>query len=207
VDIQQRSQANKKLMRRLGLVAMAMFAFGFALVPLYNVFCDLTGLNGKTGGAIEAEAAASSPIDENRLVTVEFLATVRSGLPWEFRPVTTKMQVHPGAIVETHYIARNRSDRIVVGQAVPSVAPGLAAKHFNKIECFCFTQQTLAAGEEQQMPVRFVVDPALPADITTVTLSYTFFESPTTAQSQNIPGAQHPAASRGEVANGGSAQL
>jgi len=182
MESHQRSRANGRLLRRLALAAMGMFAFGFALVPLYNVFCDLTGVNGKTGGAVEVAAALSVPADKDRLVTVEFLATVKSGLPWEFRPVTTKMQVHPGMIYETHYIARNRSDRIVVGQAIPSVAPGSAAKHFNKIECFCFTNQTLAAGEEQQMPLRFVLDPALPADVSSVTLSYTFFETPTTAQ-------------------------
>jgi cytochrome c oxidase assembly protein subunit 11 len=194
-------------MRRLGLAAMAMFAFGFALVPLYDVFCDLTGLNGKTGGPIEAAAAASVPIDKSRLVTVEFLATVKSGLPWEFRPVTTKMQVHPGMIYETHYVARNRSDRIVVGQAIPSVAPGSAAKHFNKIECFCFTQQTLAAGEEQQMPIRFMLDPALPAEVSSITLSYTFFETPTTALRQNLPDTEHHQDPRGAVDNDKSAQL
>jgi cytochrome c oxidase assembly protein subunit 11 len=207
VDLQQRPQANRKLIRRLAFAAVAMFGFGFALVPLYNVFCDITGLNGKTGGAVDAAAAASSPIDKSRLVTVEFLSAVKAGLPWDFRPSTKKMRVHPGEIYETHYIARNRSNREIVGQAVPSVAPGFAAKHFNKIECFCFTQQTLAAGEEQQMPLRFVVDPKLPAEVSTVTLSYTFFESRTNERKQDTPGLKRPADSGARMTGDRRAQL
>jgi cytochrome c oxidase assembly protein subunit 11 len=201
VDLRQRSQANRKLIRRLAFTALGMFGFGFALVPLYNVFCDITGLNGKTGGAIDAVAASSSPVDKSRLITVEFLSAVESGLPWDFRPVTTKMQVHPGEIHETHYIARNRSDHKVVGQAIPSVAPGSAAKYFNKIECFCFTEQTLAGGEERLMAVRFVLDPELPAAVSTVTLSYTFFESTTNEQQENILDSGLPPISRRHVAS------
>ncbi len=151
-----------------------MFGFGFAMVPLYDVFCDITGINGKTG-RIEQEAALSQQVDKERLVTVEFLATVNSELPWEFKPMIRKIKVHPGEVTEVNYFARNKTDRLVAGQAIPSLAPGLAAKYFNKTECFCFTRQTLQPGESKEMPLRFVVDPQLPEEIRTVSLSYTFF--------------------------------
>jgi len=154
-----------------------MFGFGFALVPLYSVFCDITGLNGKTG-RIDAEHALTAQVDRDRLVTVELLGSVNSDLPWEFRPMVRQLRVHPGEVTEVHYLARNRKDSRVTGQAVPSVAPGLAAKYFNKTECFCFTRQTLQAGEAKEMPVRFVVDPALPEDVVRISLSYTFFQAP-----------------------------
>ncbi len=203
----QQTQLNKKLGWRFALSAMAMFGFAFALVPLYGVFCAITGLNGKTGGAIDAVAAISMPVDVNRLVTVEFLSSVKSGLPWNFRPVTRKMQVHPGKIYETYYIARNKSSRDVVGQAVPSVAPGIAARYFKKIECFCFTQQTLAAGEQRQMPLRFVLDPGLPASVSVVTLSYTFFESPSNKWNRTTQGFNQAADSRGRLAGDKRVQL
>lgn len=168
------SAANRRVVRRLFIVVLAMFGFGFALVPLYDVFCDITGINGKTG-RIAAEEALTRQVDEQRLVTVEFLASVNSDLPWEFHPLVRKIQVHPGEIREVHYFAQNRTAHSIVGQAVPSLAPGLAAKYFNKTECFCFTQQTLGPGEGREMPLRFVVDPDLPADVRTVSLSYTFY--------------------------------
>ena len=171
----QRSHANRRIVTRLAVVVVAMFGFGFALVPLYDVFCKVTGLNGKTG-RIELEQALSEKVDEQRLVTVEFLATVNSDLPWEFRPDVKKVRVHPGAVNEVRYFARNLTDAEVTGQAVPSLAPGLAAKYFNKTECFCFTQQTLGPREAREMPIRFVVDPDLPADVKTVSLSYTFYQ-------------------------------
>ena len=171
-----RTAANKKVVKRLGIAAVVMFGFGFALVPLYDVFCDITGLNGKTG-RMEQEEALSQQVDEDRLVTVEFLATVHSDLPWEFKPMVRKIKVHPGEITEVNYYARNKTDNLVAGQAVPSVAPGLAAKYFNKTECFCFTRQTLAPGEAKEMPLRFIVDPALPENVRTVSLSYTFYQT------------------------------
>ncbi|MGD2056756.1 MAG: cytochrome c oxidase assembly protein [Gammaproteobacteria bacterium] len=174
MDSTELSAANRRIVRRLAVVVLGMFGFGFALVPLYDVFCDVTGLNGKTG-RIAAEEALTRRVDEQRLVTVEFLATVNSDLPWEFRPLAHRIQVHPGEIREVHYFARNRAEHMIVGQAVPSLAPGLAAKYFNKTECFCFTQQTLGPGEGREMPLRFVVDPDLPADVRTVSLSYTFY--------------------------------
>ena len=174
MDANERQQANRRVLKRLGISAVLMFGFGFAMVPLYDVFCDITGINGKTG-RIEQEAALSQEVDEARLVTVEFLATVNSKLPWEFKPMIRKIKVHPGEVTEVNYFARNKTDRLVAGQAIPSLAPGLAAKYFNKTECFCFTRQTLQPGESKEMPLRFVVDPQLPEEIRTVSLSYTFF--------------------------------
>jgi cytochrome c oxidase assembly protein subunit 11 len=169
-----RVDANRRVVIRLAVVVVAMFGFGFALVPLYSVFCEVTGINGKTG-RIELEEALTTRVDEDRLVTVEFLGTVNSNLPWEFRPLVRRVKVHPGEITEVKYYARNRTDRAVQGQAVPSLAPGLAARYFNKTECFCFTRQSLGPGEGREMPLRFVVDPALPPDVHSVALSYTFY--------------------------------
>ena len=171
-----RKQANQRVVKRLGIAAVLMFGFGFAMVPLYDVFCDITGLNGKTGRMAQEEAL-SQKVDEDRLVTVEFLATVHSDLPWEFKPMVRKIKVHPGEITEVNYYARNKTDNQVAGQAVPSVAPGLAAKYFSKTECFCFTRQTLGPGEGKEMPLRFVVDPELPDNVRTVSLSYTFYQT------------------------------
>jgi cytochrome c oxidase assembly protein subunit 11 len=171
-----RKQANQRVVKRLGIAALLMFGFGFAMVPLYDVFCDITGINGKTG-RIAQEEALSQKVDKDRLVTVEFLATVHSDLPWEFRPMVRKIKVHPGEITEVNYYARNKTDKLVAGQAVPSLAPGLAAKYFNKTECFCFTRQALGPGEGKEMPLRFIVDPALPENVRTVSLSYTFYQT------------------------------
>ena len=171
-----RELANRRIVRRLAMVALLMFGFCFALVPLYNVFCDVTGLNGKTG-RIDPGQALTAQVDKERLVTVEFLGMASSDLPWEFRPMVRQVRVHPGEVTEVHYFARNRTGSQVTGQAVPSVAPGQAAKYFNKTECFCFTRQTLQAGESKEMPVRFMVDPALPEDVVRVSLSYTFFRA------------------------------
>ncbi len=166
--------ANSRLTRKLLLATLAMFGFGFALVPLYSVFCQITGLNGKTG-RIDAEAAQSVAVDETRWVNVEFTASVNSGMPWEFRPQQTRMRVRPGAVNTTVYYARNTAPEAITGQAVPSVTPGKAGAHFKKIECFCFDRQLLQAGELKEMPVRFIVDRKLAPEVQTVTLSYTFF--------------------------------
>lgn len=172
-------QGEKKNLRsfmRIALVAFGMFGFGYLLVPLYDVFCEITGLNGKTGRVDEAAVVARYEPDLSRLVTVQFVASNNLGMPWEFAPTVASMQVHPGEVYTTAYIARNPTAASMVGQAVPSVAPGKASRYFNKTECFCFTQQPLAAGEEKEMPVRFIVDPNLPRDVTTVTLAYTVFD-------------------------------
>ncbi|MDH3689782.1 MAG: cytochrome c oxidase assembly protein [Gammaproteobacteria bacterium] len=174
-DTSARSGTNHHwLVGRLALVVVAMFGFGYALVPLYQVFCELTGINGKTG-MITASEAASGKVDSSRWVTVEFTGDAMQGLPWEFRPNTSSMRVHPGDIVEATFHARNNSKQRMVAQAVPSVAPSRAAAHFKKTECFCFTQQTLEPGEAIDLPVRFVVQSDLPTDVNTITLSYAFF--------------------------------
>ncbi len=179
------STANRRIVTRLAVVVLAMFGFGFALVPLYDVFCQVTGINGKTG-RIAVEEALTRKVDENRLVTVEFLATVNSDLPWDFRPLVRKVQVHPGEITEVKYYAGNRTGAAITGQAVPSLAPGLAAKYFNKTECFCFTRQTLGPNEGRDMPLRFVVDPDLPEDVRTVSLSYTFYPVEDAAPAETV---------------------
>ena len=165
--------SNARLVKRLLLAVTAMFGFGFAMVPLYNVFCDLTGLNGKVGGRVEAVGVEA---DLNRTVMVEFVANLNQTMPWEFRPEVSRMEVHPGKVYRTSFYAQNRTDRIMVGQAILSVTPGTAAQHFKKTECFCFTEQQFAAGEGRDMPVMFMVDPELPDDVQVVTLSYTFFD-------------------------------
>lgn len=165
--------SNARLVKRLLLAVTAMFGFGFAMVPLYNVFCDLTGLNGKVGGRVEAVQIEA---DLARTVMVEFVANLNQTMPWEFRPEVSRMEVHPGKVYRTSFYAQNRTDRLMVGQAIPSVTPGAAAQHFKKTECFCFTEQQFAAGEGRDMPVMFMVDPELPDDVEVVTLSYTFFD-------------------------------
>lgn len=162
------------MVRNLLLVVIGMFGFGYALVPLYDVFCEITGLNGKPG-VVQAQALGKG-VDQSREVTVEFIGNVNSSLKWQFYPLSKRMQVHPGKVYETTYYAKNLSDVDVVGQAVPSVTPAVGSKHFNKTECFCFTRQAFAAGEGREMPVRFVVDTGLPKEISTLTLAYTFFK-------------------------------
>ena len=159
---------------KLALVPVLMFGFGFLLVPLYDVFCDITGLNGKTG-RIEATEISAGQVDQSRTIEVQFLATTNAGLPWDFEPVVTRIQVHPGQVYEAYYRVRNASDRTTFGQAVPSVSPGLAAEHFNKTECFCFERQELAANEIRDMPLRFIIGTEISDNISEVTLSYTFF--------------------------------
>lgn len=171
-----RQAANRRLAIRLALVAVFFTGFGFALVPLYDAFCRITGLDGRTG-VMAASALENSQVDYSRWVTVEFLSHAMPGAGLEFVPEQFKIRVHPGAVAHINYVAKNPTDRSFVGQAVPNVTPGIAAKHFKKIECFCFTQQTFQPGEVRQMPVTFVVSPELSRDLSTVTLSYTFYEA------------------------------
>jgi len=173
-------QANRRLGMKLLGVTVLMFGFGYALIPLYDVFCDITGLNGKTG-RVSAEAANESTIDESRLITVEFITSTGGALPWDFRAKVARVEVHPGAVTEVMFEAVNHAQFPVVGHAVPSLAPGSAARYFNKTECFCFTEQVLAPGETKDMPVRFIVDPKIPKHVHVVTLAYTFFEAAETA--------------------------
>ena len=166
------AQANQQTLVKLLVVAVAMFGFGYAMVPFYSAICDALGLN----SVIKADAVANSQVDTGRLLTVEFDANLRSNLPWTFTPLEKSVRVHPGELSQIVYEVRNRSDRPVTGQAIPSFGPQLAGRYFKKLDCFCFTQQTLAPGEVRRMPVAFVIERDLPQDIGTVTLSYTFFE-------------------------------
>jgi len=170
-----RDRRNRRSALRLAAVTLVMFGFGFALVPLYDVFCEITGLNGKTG-RVEA-AAVEQNADLSRTVTVEFVSSVNGVLGWEFVPEVTRMKIHPGRIYEANFSATNRTSHPSTGQAVPSVSPSTAARYFNKTECFCFTRQELGVGEHRRMPVRFVVDRDLPEQVHTITLSYTFFDA------------------------------
>jgi cytochrome c oxidase assembly protein subunit 11 len=164
-------RANRRTAAKLFAVALAMFGFGYALVPLYEVACQVLGINGKTG---RVEAAAGT-IDASRTIRVEFTGQVMTGLPWEFRPMVKHVDVHPGETVLVNYYAHNSADEAIVGQAVPSVVPARAAPYFKKIECFCFTRQELQAGESVEMPVQFTVMPEVGPDVHTITLSYAFF--------------------------------
>lgn len=172
---ESRSRRNRRSAWRLALVVAAMFAFGYALVPLYDVFCEVTGLGGRTG--VVQAGTLPATVDESRLVTVRFDATVNSALPWKLEPSEREMRVHPGRLYKTFYVARNRSGRSTVGRAVPSVAPAVASKYFNKTECFCFTSQHLGPGEGRDMPVHFVVSEQLPERVEALTLSYIFFDA------------------------------
>ena len=163
---------------RIGVIVVACsFLFGFAMVPLYRVVCEhVLGIK-LSETAVEGATLAALVEDTSRSVTVQFVASVNSRLPWEFVPEQPSIRVHPGKLTEVWFDARNVSGEAIVGNAVPSVAPGEASLYFNKTECFCFTQQLLAAGESRRMPVRFYVDPRLPAGIEELTLSYTFYEN------------------------------
>jgi len=172
--------------RRLLLLVAGAFAFAFAMVPLYNVLCAATGFNGKTAGpapirdgfgvgGLKTTVAPPANVDVTRTITVEFTGTVMPGLPWDMRPLTFKLDVHPGELQQVAYLVRNTSNREITGQAVPSVTPGKAAQYFDKIECFCFSQQTLGPGEAREMPLAFIVKSGVDRDITHITLSYAFF--------------------------------
>jgi len=166
---------NKRLLLLLVGIVLGMFAFGYALVPLYNTMCSVFGINGKTGGAV-AYNAKSHVIDKNRYITVEFIVTNNGDLPWKFYPRERKIRLHPGELRRTSFFAENETGRTMTIQAIPSVTPSLAAKYLKKTECFCFTQQTLKGHESMDMPLLFHMDPDLPKNIHTLTLSYTIFD-------------------------------
>jgi cytochrome c oxidase assembly protein subunit 11 len=167
-----RQGENRRLRMRLSLAALAMFGFGYALVPFYDAICSALGVNEFLKADVRP---ANTQVDATRTVTVELDANAHH-LPWRFRPLVRHITVHPGELATVEYEIANVRSTPVTAQAVPSYGPALAARHLRKIECFCFTQQTLAAGETRRMPVAFVVDPTLPRDVHTITLSYTFFE-------------------------------
>jgi cytochrome c oxidase assembly protein subunit 11 len=172
---------NLLMLRKLLVVAVGMFAFGYALVPMYKAICEFTGINilalgeRELPGTGNARAkATNTQVDTSRTITVEFDANARG--PWLFKPAQSSVQVHPGEMTTVMYEFQNVQDRVMSAQAIPSYAPRQAAAHFNKLECFCFNQYTLAPGEKKQWPVVFVIDPKLAKNVTTITLSYTFFE-------------------------------
>ncbi len=159
---------------KLVVLVVGMFAFGFAMVPLYQVFCEVTGFNGFVSN--EASAGPGGEANTDRRVTVEFVSTVNQSHPWTFRAAESRMEVQPGRLYTAYFEIENRQSSSSVSQIIPSVAPGTAGRHFHKTECFCFTEQSFAAGETRRMPVTFYVDPALPERTTTLTLSYTLFD-------------------------------
>src|SRR6478609_3760654 len=173
---------NVKMVSKLVVVAAGMFAFGYALIPIYKHICEATGIyilslserQVPGGGSAGADVKLNTQVDTSRTITVEFDANSRG--PWEFKPAQRSIQVHPGQLATVMYEFQNVQDRRMAAQAIPSYAPAQAAAHFNKLECFCFQQYTLEPGEKRQWPVAFVIDPKLSKDVKTITLSYTFFE-------------------------------
>jgi cytochrome c oxidase assembly protein subunit 11 len=180
-----RDGANRRLSWKLAVIACAMFGFGFAMIPFYRQFCEVTGINNLIKPDTEL---LNTQVDTNRWLTIEFDANL-GDLPWQFAPLERSIRVHPGEVAQVRYEVRNLSGQPIAGQAIPSYGPELAGRYFKKLECFCFTKQVLAPGERRQMPVVFVVDPALPADVTTVTLSYKFFQVDGATAAADAPGA------------------
>ncbi len=178
MNSEQQKSENRSLVGRLLILTVAMFGFGFALVPLYDVFCEITGFGGRTN--TESVAAEEAP-DLSREIRVEFVTTINSYAPFEFGADLDSMTVHPGKMYFATFTAKNMTEDDKIAQAVPSVAPVAAAEHFVKIECFCFNSQEFAANEEKAMPLQFIVDPDLPEYVDTITLQYTFFDTASVA--------------------------
>jgi cytochrome c oxidase assembly protein subunit 11 len=170
----QKPKTNTRLIGSIVLVAAGMFGFGFALVPLYNVFCDITGLNGKV--KTEAVAETDYEVDEAREMTIEFITTLNENMPLAFRAEKTKMKIHPGQYYTVKFYAENLTDHKMIGRAIPSIAPGWATQYLKKSECFCFSEQAFEPHKLRELPVRFVIDPSVPDNVKDITLSYTFFD-------------------------------
>ncbi len=199
-------RANLTMVAKLSVVALGMFAFGYALVPIYRAVCDALGINvlaiaERQVPGMNTRLPQNTQVDTSRTITVEFDTNVRG--PWHFKPAQRSIQVHPGELATVMYEFQNVQNRSMAAQAIPSYAPRQSASHFNKLECFCFTQYELEPGEKKEWPVAFVIDPRLPRDVTTITLSYTFFEvggrvpaAPSTSVSPSVPVAAQAAPSR-----------
>lgn len=172
-------KSHARVAGKMLLLAFGMFGFGYLMVPLYDIVCDITGLNGKTGriSISEASNTASEVVVDDREIIVEFVASINQGGAWIFRPVEKSMRVVPGKMYNASYYAENLSNHAVVAQATPSVSPFVAAKYFNKTECFCFTRQAFEPKGSKEMPLTFIIDPDLPVNVDRITLSYTFFRS------------------------------
>ena len=170
---------NRRMVGKLAVIVLAMFGFGYALVPMYRTICNALGINvlsisERVTSGVGGARKTSTQVDTSRSITVEFDANSRG--PWEFKPAQRSLQVHPGEMVTVMYEFRNVQDRTMAAQAIPSYAPMRASAHFNKVECFCFNEYILKPGERRAWPVVFYIDATLPKDVTTITLSYTFFE-------------------------------
>ncbi|MBB3063591.1 cytochrome c oxidase assembly protein [Microbulbifer rhizosphaerae] len=190
---------NAKVTVQMLALAAGMLVFAvFIMPPLYDAFCEVTGLNGKTGGRYEAVPAA---VDGSRLVTVQFLASNNENMPWSFKPSVVSMKVHPGEATDTVFLAANPTGRDMVGQAIPSLVPFKAAGYFHKTECFCFNQQILKAGESAELPLRFIVDPDLPPSVNTITLSYTLFDVTERVKPESVASLRRRAQALDAIAN------
>jgi len=170
-------RANNQLLLKLLIFTLGAFGFGYALVPLYDVMCDVTGFGNEKRLAQKSVIATSA--DKTRTITLEFVAELPSNGNWEFRPVLQSMQIHPGELYTADFIAKNLTGRDTLAQAIPAMAPTKVAPFFHKTECFCFTPQSFKKDEERALPVRFVIDPAIPADVDRITLAYTFYDDMT----------------------------
>jgi len=169
------NQSSLRTVRKLIMLALGMFGFAFALVPLYDLLCELTGLNGKTAGAYVYDPARES-VDETRTVRVIFITNTNADMPWKFWSEKGGVEVHPGELHTVNFFVTNPTDKVMVGQAVPSLAPGLAVDYFHKTECFCFERQVLQPGETMEMPMRFIVGSELPGHVASLNLSYSLFD-------------------------------
>jgi cytochrome c oxidase assembly protein subunit 11 len=182
---ENQEKKNRKVLGIASFVALAMFGFGFALIPLYNVFCDAFGINGSFSSiedgtynsSDETQKALANGVDRSRTISMQFLVSDSVGLDLDFRALTKRLDFNPGEVEEVSYYIKNRSDKTVTIQAIPDITPNLAKKYLAKIECFCFRQQTLKPGEERNMPLRFVVNSAIPDNIEILTITYRFIDS------------------------------
>ncbi|ASI92121.1 MULTISPECIES: cytochrome c oxidase assembly protein [Vibrio] len=181
---EQNRKSNKKLVTWLSVAVIGMFGFGFALVPLYDIMCEALGINGKTN-TVSAVQPVGMRADISRTIRVEFMAHINPDMPWTFKPETIYLDVHPGEVIQTAYLAKNNASQSLIGQAVPSVSPGTGAAYFNKIECFCFNHQPLDANGEAEMPLIFYIEPDIPESIHTLTLSYTLYNITSNASVQD----------------------
>ena len=187
------TQRNRGVLKAALIVCACAFLFGFAMVPIYRIACEhVFGIKLAEGAASEAKVSKYVE-DDSRIVRVQFVASVNSKLPWAFQPEAPSIEVHPGKLMEAWFDATNNAKEAIVGNAVPSIAPNTASLYFNKTECFCFTEQLLKPGESRRMPVRFVVDPKLPKEVTELTLSYTFYENTVATQRVAATGSPLPA--------------
>ncbi|HYH41137.1 MAG TPA: cytochrome c oxidase assembly protein [Burkholderiales bacterium] len=177
------TRANNTILRKLLVVSVLMFGFGFAMVPFYKKLCEVTGLN----SIIKPDTVTNTQVDTGRSVTMEFDSNVRNDLPWTFRPLEKSVRFHPGELVQVEFEVRNNSDKVLTGQAIPSWGPQIAGKHLRKLDCFCFVQQTLQPHETRRMPVLFVIETTLPDDVNYVTMSYTFFQVEGRARNEALP--------------------